>query len=277
MLLGRGPQTTPAGRVDPRYRGRAAASIPRAVGVESELALTLGPDPPRTGKVTVTQLAEYYRDRAAEYDVIYAKPERQADLASLHNLLPPLVAGSSVLEIAAGTGYWTRTLSTSAEAVTATDLSTETLDVARTRKYGPASVAFQVADAYALDQVPGQFDVAFIGFFWSHILRGDLPRFLTGLHARLGPGARVIVLDNLYVHGSSTPVSRTTGDGDTFQQRTLTDGRSYEILKNFPAREEFATDVVAWAPDAKWTELQYFWLATLTLAPNGAGGQQPWR
>lgn len=214
----------------------------------------------------MTQLAEYYRDRAAEYDAIYAKPERQADLASLRNLLPPLVAGSRVLEIAAGTGYWTRTLSASASAITATDLSTETLDVARTREYGPAGVAFQAADAYALDQVPGQFDLAFIGFFWSHILRADLPRFLAGLHARLGSAARVIVLDNRYVPGSSTPISRTTGDGDTFQQRTLTDGRSYEILKNFPAQEEFAADVAAFATDVTWTELRYFWLATLVLA-----------
>ena len=31
--------------------------------------------------------------------------------------------------------------------------------------------------------------MAFIGFFWSHVLRADLPRFLGGLHARLGPGA----------------------------------------------------------------------------------------
>jgi SAM-dependent methyltransferase len=214
----------------------------------------------------VPQLAEYYRDRAAEYDVIYAKPERQADLTTLHTLLPPLVAGSRVLELAAGAGYWTRTLSTSALAVTATDLSTETLDVARTREYGPASVTFQVADAYALDQVPGQFDVAFIGFFWSHILRGDLPRFMAALHTRLGSGARVIVLDNRYIPGSSTPISRTTADGDTFQQRTLTDGRSYEILKNFPAQQEFAADVAAFAKDQTWTELQYFWLATFTTA-----------
>jgi hypothetical protein len=68
-------------------------------------------------------------------------------------------------------------LPASATAVTATDINPETLDVARTRRYGPAPVTFQVADAYALEEVPGRFDMAFIGFFWSHILRGDLPRF----------------------------------------------------------------------------------------------------
>ena len=55
-------------------------------------------------------LGEYYRQRAAEYDEVYRKPERQADLARLRQLLPPLVAGKRVLEIAAGTGYWTEVL-----------------------------------------------------------------------------------------------------------------------------------------------------------------------
>ena len=214
----------------------------------------------------MTQLTDYYRDRCAEYDAIYAKPERQEDLARLHTLLPRLVAGRSVLEIAAGTGYWTSTLSRSASAITATDINAETLAVAREREFGPAPVALQVADAYALDEIPGDFDTAFIGFFWSHVLRADLPRFLAGLRARLGAGARVIVLDNRYVPGSSTPISRTSPDGDTFQLRTLNDGRSYEIVKNFPAHGQFTADVAAVAGEVEWTQLSYFWLATCTLS-----------
>ena len=212
----------------------------------------------------MTQLSDYYRDRAAEYDAVYAKPERQDDLATLRGLLTRL-AGGRILEIAAGTGYWTQVLSASAAAITATDINPETLDVARTRRYGPAPVTFQVADAYALEEVPGRFDMAFIGFFWSHILRGDLPRFLDGLRARLGPGAVVTVLDNCYVPGSSTPISRTTPGGDTFQRRTLSDGRGYEIVKNFPVRSQFTADVAAIAADVEWTGLRYFWLATFGL------------
>jgi predicted O-methyltransferase YrrM len=212
----------------------------------------------------MAQLSDYYRDRAAEYDAIYAKPERQDDLARLRVLLTRL-AGRRILDIAAGTGYWTQVLSASATAITATDINPETLDVARTRHYGPAPVTFELADAYALEQVPGQFDMALIGFFWSHILRADLPRFLDGLHARLGPGAAVVVLDNCYVPGSSTPISRTTAEGDTFQVRTLTDGRSYEIVKNFPVRGQFTADVSAVAADVEWIQLRYFWLATFRL------------
>jgi SAM-dependent methyltransferase len=212
----------------------------------------------------MTQLSAYYRDRAAEYDAVYAKPERQEDLAAVRGLVTRLASGR-VLEIAAGTGYWTQVLSASATTITAADITPETLDVARTRQYGPAHVTFQVGDAYALEAVPGRFDMAFIGFFWSHILRADLPRFLDGLHARLGPGAAVTVLDNCYVPGSSTPISRTTPEGDTFQRRTLSDGRGYEIVKNFPERSQFTADVAAIGADVEWTRLRYFWLATFRL------------
>ncbi|MEU4288548.1 hypothetical protein AB0E63_10015 [Kribbella sp. NPDC026596] len=37
----------------------------------------------------MSDLADYYRDRATEYDAVYAKPERQEDLARLRALLPP--------------------------------------------------------------------------------------------------------------------------------------------------------------------------------------------
>ena len=213
----------------------------------------------------MSELAEYYRERAAEYDAVYAKPERQQDLARLHSLLSPLVAGQRVLEVAAGTGYWTRVLSGSAAAITATDLNAETLDLARAREYGGAAVTFRLADAYALDQVPGEFDAAFVGFFWSHVLRGDLPRFVAGLRARMGPGARLIVLDNSRVPGSNHPISRTTEAGDTYQRRTLNDGRSFEILKNFPGRAQFTTDVADAAADVRWTQLRYYWLAACVL------------
>ena len=213
----------------------------------------------------MSELAEYYRERAAEYDAVYAKPERQQDLARLHGLLSPLVAGQRVLEVAAGTGYWTRVLSGSAAAITATDLNAGTLDLARAREYGGAAVTFRLADAYALDQVPGEFDTAFVGFFWSHVLRGDLPRFVAGLRARMGPGARLIVLDNRHVPGSNHPISRTTEAGDTYQRRTLNDGRSFEILKNFPDRAQFTADVTGVADDVRWTQLRYYWLAACVL------------
>ena len=81
----------------------------------------------------------------------------------------------------------------------------------------------------------------------------------------MGPGARLIVLDNSCVPGSSHPISRTTEAGDTYQRRTLNDGRSFEILKNFPDRGQFTADVADVAADVRWTQLRYYWLAACEL------------
>jgi len=210
-------------------------------------------------------LAEYYAERAAEYDEVYGKPERQADLARLRQLLPPLVAGKRVLEIAAGTGYWTQALATAAAGITATDVNAETIAIAAQREYGPAQVSLRTADAYRLDAVPGEFDVVFCGFWWSHIARADVERFLAGLRGRTEPGTGLVLLDNRYVPGSSTPISRVDPSGDTYQRRRLADGREYEVLKNFPSREQLAADLASAAADLLWTELEYYWLAACVL------------
>jgi SAM-dependent methyltransferase len=215
--------------------------------------------------MSVCSLADYYAYRAAEYDTVYRKPERQADLTKLKELLPPLVAGKRVLEIAAGTGYWTQVLATTAAEIMATDVNAETIAIAAGREYGPAPVALRTADAYRLDTVPGEFDVVFCGFWWSHVARQDIPRFLATVRGRTGPGTALGLVDNRYVPGSSTPISRTGPDGDTYQQRNLADGRQYEVLKNFPTRSQLAADLAPAATDLAWTELEYYWLASCVL------------
>jgi SAM-dependent methyltransferase len=210
-------------------------------------------------------LGDYYAQRAYEYDEIYRKPERQADLARLKELLPPLVAGKRVLEIAAGTGYWTQVLAQSAASISATDLNAETIGIAAQRDYGPAAVTLRTADAYQLEAVPGEFDLVFCGFWWSHIARADIERFLAGVRARTGAGTTLVLVDNRYVTGSSTPISRRSPEGNSYQLRRLADGREYEVIKNFPVREQVAADLAPGADEVTWTELDYFWLATAVL------------
>ena len=45
------------------------------------------------------ELIDYYRRRAGEYEAIYAKPERQADLLLLKKKIAGILKGARVLEI----------------------------------------------------------------------------------------------------------------------------------------------------------------------------------
>ncbi len=51
----------------------------------------------------------------------------------------------------------------------------------------------------------GEFDLVFCGFWWSHVARADIGRFLAGVAARAEPGARLVLADNRYVPGSNHP------------------------------------------------------------------------
>jgi len=205
-----------------------------------------------------SELIDYYRRRAAEYEAIYAKPERQGDLDFLSRHIPERLGTGRVLEIACGTGYWTGPIARTACAVVATDFAEEPMQIARSKLYERGNVAFEVADAYALPESLGSFSAAFAGFWWSHVPRERIGGFVASLHARLEPGARVLLLDNRYVAGNSTPVVEVDAAGNTYQLRTLADGSRFRVLKNYPGASELR-DLLG--PTLAYVELDYYWLA----------------
>ena len=214
-------------------------------------------------------LETYYARRAAEYEKIYHKPERQADLARLRADLPALFDGERVLELACGTGYWTPLIAARAQSVVAVDLNEETLQLARTKAYPKKNVTFQQGDAYALPGWPDQFSACFAGFWWSHVPLARLDDFLSQLAQHLGPGALVAFLDNRYVSGSSTPISRRDTDGNGYQQRQLADGTKHEVLKNFPTAREMEKRLGRHGGEVRFTNYQYYWVATYRIMSAG--------
>jgi demethylmenaquinone methyltransferase/2-methoxy-6-polyprenyl-1,4-benzoquinol methylase len=210
-------------------------------------------------------LRDYYAARAAEYERIYDKPERQQDLATMRESVPAMLAGRDVLEIACGTGWWTRLVARTARSVVATDATPQVLEIARHAMPGGSPVTFRQADAYALDDVPGRFDAALACFWWSHVPRERMQAFLRGLHARLEPGAVVVMVDNRYVEGSSTPLTRSDDHGNTFQSRTLQDGSAHEVLKNFPSAGELERLVAPDAQAVQLDDLPYYWVLRYEL------------
>lgn len=212
-------------------------------------------------------MVSYYAARAPEYDRIYDKPERQPDLTRLRAMLPPLFAGRRVLEIACGTGFWTQYIAPVARMVVALDAAPETMEIAARRVAG-TRVQFVVGDAYTLPTGLGRFDAAFAGFWFSHVPLARQRGFLEGLAAALEPGAIVVLLDNRYVQGSSTPVAETDAQGDTYQLRPLDDGTTHRVLKNFPdqARLRAVVDGLGEQVELHW--LDYFWLLSYRVVAS---------
>ena len=211
-------------------------------------------------------MRRYYAQRAAYYERVYFKPERQADLRAMEAWLVPVFAGREVLEIACGTGWWTPHGASQAASWLATDLNPETMAVARSKPL-PACVRFSTVDAYTLAELgDARFDAAFAGCWWSHVPLSRLPGWLDTLHARLEPGARVVMLDNSFVQTSSTPLTRRDAEGNTYQDRQLDDGSVHEVLKNFPEADEAIAALGPRARDPEWLAFEHYWVLSYTLA-----------
>jgi demethylmenaquinone methyltransferase/2-methoxy-6-polyprenyl-1,4-benzoquinol methylase len=204
-------------------------------------------------------LREYYAARVPEYGALYQKPERQQELRLLERWVPTVFAGRRVLEVAAGTGYWTRFIAPQATSLLATDATAQALALASKRVIS-GKVRFALADAYALPAELGRFDAAFAGFWLSHVPKSRLADFFAGLHARLEPGAKVLLLDNRFVAGSNHPVSEVDAEGNTYQMRRLQNGSVHKVLKNFPSGDELLAMIaglgVVGTVLHQW---QYFW------------------
>jgi ubiquinone/menaquinone biosynthesis C-methylase UbiE len=214
---------------------------------------------------TTPHMEHYYSKRAAEYEQIYQKPERQHELEWLRQRVPEIYRGRTVLEVACGTGYWTQFIARTAAKVQACDINDSVLEIAREKPLPRNRVSFFKADAVSLGGVPEGCDAAFAGFWWSHVKKNDLARFLKNLAAHLEPGAVVGILDNQYAEGSSTAISRRDSDGNTYQMRKLANGEEYEVLKNFPTAAELTEAVRPVAREAHLESLTYYWLLVFTL------------
>ena len=217
-------------------------------------------------QTVVESMQAYYAQRAACYERVYQKPERQTDLRAMQAWLPGPYAQRRVLEIACGTGWWTPHGARDCAHWLATDLNPETLTIARDKPLPRGKVEFAVVDAYALDGLASRtFDAAFAGCWWSHVPLARLSAWLDRLHRQLEPGARVVMLDNRYVQTSNLPITRRDDDGNTYQQRRLDDGSVHEVLKNFPTRDEALAAIGPRARIAQWIDHEHYWVLSYEL------------
>jgi demethylmenaquinone methyltransferase/2-methoxy-6-polyprenyl-1,4-benzoquinol methylase len=186
----------------------------------------------------VAEQKRYYAERAPEYDDWWYRRGRyelepdalarwQADAAEAEAALEAFAPPGAVLELAAGTGIWTRKLVTLAERVVAVDANAETLAL------NTSDAELVRADVFGWQ--PGErFDLVFFSFWLSHVPEERFDEFWSVVRDALVPGGRVFLVDS----GAGDTAHTGTEQADGEETRSLADGRTFRIVKRrWPPRE----------------------------------------
>lgn len=216
-----------------RFRLKSALGERARVGATSTAIVGGGREADRSA-----ELIAYYEARAGEYDDWYLRRGRyshgavhdQAWAAELDQAtlwLDRLPIRGEIVELAAGTGWWSPLLATKGS-LSAYDAASAPLDRARDRLVAHGLRAhLHVCDAWA--EPDREVDVLFCGFWLSHVPRGRLTDFLAVARRWLKPGGLFVFIDSRPDPQSGArdhPVPR-----DDLSVRRLDDGREFTIPK----------------------------------------------
>ena len=183
----------------------------------------------------------YYAARAPEYDDWWYRrgryelePDALArwwdDVAEAEAALESFAPRGAVLELAAGTGIWTRKLVRLVERVVAVDANAETLAL------NTDDAELVVADIFEFAPAES-FDVVFFSFWLSHVPDERLDDFWGLVRSALKPGGRIFLVDN-NVKGDPVHRGRERVDAGV-ERRRLNDGREFDIVKHYRTPADF--------------------------------------
>lgn len=191
----------------------------------------------------VVEQKRYYAERAPEYDDWWYRRGRyqlepealarwRADVAEAEAALEAFSPGGTVLELAAGTGIWTRKLVRLADRVVAVDANAETLDL------NTADAKLVRADVFEWEPAE-RFDLVFFSFWLSHVPEERFDEFWSLVRAALRPEGRVFLVDS----GAGDKAHTGTAQRDGEETRALSDGRTFRIVKRRWRPDELAERV----------------------------------
>jgi len=197
-----------------------------------------------TDPVLDEQIA-YYRARAAEYDQWWFREgrfDRGAqtnalwfdDVREVEGAFAAFLSRTRpqrALELACGTGLWTRHLAPAVAHLTAVDASAEVVAINRAR-VARANVDYVLADLFAWTPA-ARYDVVFMGFWLSHVPEARFDAFWSTVRSALRPGGAAYVIDSA-LEPTSTAKDHARPDADAgVVTRKLNDGRTFRVVKLF--------------------------------------------
>ena len=190
---------------------------------------------------------DYYRARAGEYDEWAFRQGRYdrgqqhraawlAEVGVVESALRDGLPAGRVLELACGTGLWTRHLVERHSHVVAVDASPEVIAINRERLTSDR-VTYIVADLFSWVPPSAQFDAVFFGFWLSHVPLARFDAFWATVRAALKPGGVVFFVDSL-LEPESMARDHAPLDESGVVRRRLNDGREFSVVKVFYEPED---------------------------------------
>ena len=214
----------------------------------------------------------YYRARAREYDRWWLREGRFdhgeqanarwfADVAALEAEVERFAPSGDMLELACGTGLWTRHLVKHARSLVAVDAAPEVLEINRARvadervRRGPVAderVQYIQADLFEWEPPTGAFDVCFFGFWLSHVPESRFESFWGAVRSALKPDGRVMFVDSARAEQSGARDHVAPAEGDDTMTRRLDDGSEFRIVKRYfdPPQLEARLAALGWRIEA---------------------------
>jgi len=175
----------------------------------------------------------YYREMAQEYDETTGQTEGlQGAFARARDLLQQHAPVEKVLELACGTGIWTRILLPLGRELTAIDASPEMLELAQ-QKVGKEVVQFQQADLFQW-QPKQQYDLVFFANWLSHVPPQRLNAFLGIVARAVRPGGSLAIVDQYApMEEDQEIIVRDAEEGAIYAKRSLLNGQTFTVVKAF--------------------------------------------
>jgi hypothetical protein len=256
-----------------RFRLRAALEARAALSAPAKAAPAGTPAPSAAAEAAPASdpdLVAYYQARAPEYDDWYLRRGRyehgpihdaawNAELDAAGRWLDNLPIGGRIVELAAGTGWWSPLLASKGE-LWMYDAAEAPLVRARERLVAHqlrahlhlrdawaepsadasaaegASVDGPARDESSADGSPA--DALFAGFWLSHVERARTGAFLELAARWLAPGGRIALIDSLPDPRSGAVDHEPPSDDRSM--RRLDDGREFSIVKVYRSAGEIA-------------------------------------
>jgi ubiquinone/menaquinone biosynthesis C-methylase UbiE len=210
---------------------------------------------------------DYYRERAESYEEIYYReqPDRRKEIDDEVLRLKQLVAGKAVLELACGTGYWTKVMSETARSIVASDLSEEMLAVAKAKPL-VCPVDFVAADMFKHPWPQNAFDAVVVGFWFSHQPKQEYRQFFDLITRPLAKSGGIWLIDNNPpAEGTHHEFVRHDEHGNSYKRRYLKDGRGFTILKNYFSQRELRELFEPRFVIDRLTYGTYYWMLELAV------------